>query len=85
MNPEKFKEMIQDHQSRKATLEPQSGEAPRRQQPQDQQEVQDVPGSGSGSNPFDVTTPGPSAASPSSSMASTGKRRKLDETFQKLF
>ena len=56
-------------------MNPQSEEANRRQEPQDQQEVQDVPGSGSEVNPFNVGTPAPAEAQTSKA---AGKRRKID-------
>ena len=54
MDEEEWKKDVAEHQRKKAKMNPQSEEDNRRQEsqePQCQQEVQDVPGSGSETNP----------------------------------
>ena len=75
MDEEEWKKDLAEHQRKKAKMNPQSEEANRRQEPQDQQEVQDVPGSGSKVNPVNVGTPAPAAAHTSKA---AGKRRKIE-------
>ena len=69
VDEEEWKKDLAEHQRKK---NPQSEEANRRQEPQDQQEVQDVPGSGSETNPLNAGTPAPAAAQ---SSKAAGKRR----------
>ena len=63
VDEEEWKKDVAEHQRKKAKMNPQSEEDKnRRQEPQYQQEVQDVPGSGSETNPLNVGTPAPAAA-----------------------
>jgi len=62
VDEEEWKKDVAEHQRKKAKMNPQSEEDNRRQEPQYQQEVQDVPGSGSETNPLNVAPPAPAAA-----------------------
>ena len=68
MNPDAFggeeavKERLVEHEAKRQKQDPQSAEGARRQDPQNQQEVQDMPGSGSDAHPYELE---PTANAPS--------------------
>ena len=64
------KERLVEHEAKRQKQDPQSAEGARRQDPQNQQEVQDMPGSGSGAHPYELES---TANAPSNSNAE-GKR-----------
>ena len=51
---EAVKERLVEHEAKRQKQDPQSAEGARRQDPQNQQEVQDMPGSGSDAHPYEL-------------------------------